>query len=87
MFLVKAGGWLCAVLFQRIHVGCPQPGCNSGGVDVDFDNDCDVDLTDLALLLGDFGCTSGCVADTNGSGTVDLSDLSNLLGRFGNICQ
>ena len=50
----------------------------------DLDGDGDVDLTDLALLLADFGCmTGGCAGDLDGDGDTDLTDLSLLLGSFG----
>ena len=53
------------------------------GVPGDLDGDGDVDLTDLSILLGEFGCTSGCTADIDGDGDVDLTDLSILLSNFG----
>lgn len=67
--------------------GCPLAGCNSGGVDADNDNDCDVDIQDLASLLGQFGMTSAASTDTDGDGDVDLQDLASVLGRFGNVCR
>ena len=69
--------------------GCPQAGCDSGGVDVDFDNDCRVTLTDLSTLLANFGTTGtpNRPGDANGNGDIDLTDLSLLLSRFGNECQ
>jgi uncharacterized repeat protein (TIGR01451 family) len=65
--------------------GCPGAGCDDGGVDADFDDDCIVSLSDLSILLGNFG-GSGSVGDTNGDAVVDLADLANLLARFGNDC-
>lgn len=56
----------------------------------DLDGDDDVDLADLAELLGCYGCREGdpcwddCVnADFDDSGCVDLSDLAFLLGCYG----
>lgn len=54
----------------------------------DVDGDGDVDLTDLALLLGAFGTCDSEVgfnsgADFDVSGCVDLADLATLLGSFG----
>ncbi len=52
----------------------------------DLDGDGDVDLTDLATLLGNYGMTSGATwedGDTDGDGDVDLSDLSALLSNYG----
>lgn len=70
--------------------GCPNPGCDSGGTDADFDNNCVVNLTDLATLLANFGRASGAsnaTGDTDGDGDTDLTDLANLLARFGMNCQ
>ena len=54
----------------------------------DVDRDCDVDLSDLAVLLNGFGSTdvqySG--ADFTGDCSVDLNDLAVLLGQFGEQC-
>ncbi len=50
----------------------------------DVDADGDVDLSDLAALLADFGCTAiPCSGDADGDGDTDLSDLAVLLGNFG----
>jgi hypothetical protein len=55
--------------------------------DLDFDND--VDLADLAQLLGHYGTTSGASyedGDIDGDGDVDLADLAALLGVYGQSC-
>ena len=52
----------------------------------DLDHDGDVDLSDLAILLSDFGCistTPPCVGDINGDAGTDLNDLAILLANFG----
>lgn len=58
-------------------------------IDGDLDGDCDVDLSDLSVLLGNFG--SGGAGhedgDIDGDGEVTLADLSLLLGNFGGVCQ
>lgn len=58
------------------------------GVVGDVDQDGDVDLSDLAALLGAYGtCLGGPAydygADIDNSGCVDLSDLAALLGNYG----
>lgn len=53
-----------------------------------LDGDGDVDLSDLASLLGVWGTCSGdpeydATADLDGSGCVDLADLATLLAHYG----
>jgi hypothetical protein len=48
-----------------------------------------VDLSDLALLLANFGTPAGATfeqGDVDGDGDVDLNDLALLLSQFGLIC-
>ena len=52
----------------------------------DTDHDGDVDLSDLAQLLGYYGTESGAtweMGDFDGDGDVDLSDLAELIGNYG----
>jgi hypothetical protein len=50
----------------------------------DLNGDGHVDLTDLAMLLADYGCnTAPCAGDTDGDGDTDLVDLATLLANFG----
>ena len=60
----------------------PCPG------DVDGDND--IDLSDLATLLANYGVPSGASytdGDLDGDGDVDLSDLATLLAVYGTTCS
>ena len=55
----------------------------------DLDGDNDIDLADLAQLLGHYGMTSGAAyedGDLDEDGDVDLSDLAALLGVYGTTC-
>ena len=55
----------------------------------DLDGDNDIDLADLAQLLGNYGTPSGAVyedGDLDADGDVDLSDLAALLGVYGDVC-
>lgn len=71
--------------FVRVAAtGCPG----------DLDVDGDVELSDLAILLSDFGCSGDdCVGDVDemgGGGAIsdtDLSDLATLLTAFGGTCE
>ena len=59
----------------------------------DFDNDGDVDLSDLAALLSKYGsCINDvdifeCKYDLNFDGCVNLSDLAGLLALYGGPCD
>jgi len=55
----------------------------------DLDGDGDVDISDLAVLLANYGTTSGAAyedGDLDGDGDVDLGDLAALLGVYGAVC-
>jgi PKD domain len=82
--------WDNVLLYTAAPAGCPIPGCTNGGIDTDFNGDCEVGLTDLSILLANFGTLSGATnatGDTDANGNVNLTDLSNLLTRFGNTCH
>ncbi len=56
----------------------------------DLDYDSDVDLADLAQLLGSYGDVGGVGyedGDIDGDGDVDIADLAALLGAYGTICE
>ena len=52
----------------------------------DFDGDGLVAVSDVLLLLGEFGCLSDCEADINGDGQVTTADMLIILGVFGVPC-
>ncbi len=57
--------------------------------DSDIDGDYDVDIQDLATLLGHFGQVEGGSledGDLDGDGDIDIQDLALLLARFGQPC-
>ncbi len=62
------------------HYQCPPcPG--------DINGDGQIDLTELAIVLGEFGATGDDLqGDLTGDGTVDLSDIALLLSVYGSGC-
>ena len=64
-----------------LTIGAPCPG--------DLDGDGDVDLSDLATILTNFGVAGGAQpedGDMDNDGDVDLSDLAAFLNAFGASC-
>ena len=47
-----------------------------------------VDVSDVLLVLSDFGCANDCndATDTDGDGTITVSDVLALLSAFGQNC-
>ncbi len=67
-----------------------SPDANGNAVPDECDNEADLDsdgivgVTDLLILLGQWGpCPAGCSADINEDGAVDVVDLLTLLGFWG----
>ena len=47
-----------------------------------------VGVSDLLVVLSDFGCTSGdCVGDLTGDNVTGIADLLLMLGAFGASCE
>jgi|GEM_PF-176166 len=52
----------------------------------DLDNDLQVTISDLTVLLSNYGCLSNCTADLDNNGAVTAADVSLFLSVFGNSC-
>ena len=58
-------------------IGCPE----------DINGNGTVEVSDVLLLLSDFGCTADCTgADVDGDGAVSVTDILLLLAAFGDEC-
>lgn len=58
-------------------LGCPE----------DINGNGTVEVSDVLILLSDFGCTSNCTgADIDGDGAVSVADILLLLAAFGEEC-
>jgi hypothetical protein len=67
----------------------PLEGYDCQGVSLcplDLNNNGAIEVSDLLIILSDFGCTSGCIGDVNGDGIVTVSDILNILSSFGEPC-
>ena len=77
-FELVGGFWAVALLGE----GTPCPG--------DLNGDGVVDISDLAILLANFGTAAGATfedGDSDGDGDVDIADLAVLLSNFGASCS
>lgn len=45
-----------------------------------------IGVTDILLLLSDFGCLNQCDHDVDGDGVITVSDVLTILGQFGEAC-
>ncbi len=94
----EATDWFSGGPFAQFYFELYEPNCpNRAGPPLtpeckwfDIDYDCVVGLSELALLLSNYGCTTGCTrwdGDFDpifeGDGDVDLSDLALLLSMYG----
>lgn len=80
---VETSNPLCTTTHDfELQLIIPIPACPG-----DFDEDGIVTVLDLIVYIGDFGCTSNCIADNTGDGQVTVADLNTLLEWFGVICE
>lgn len=109
VFLAAPGGWQLSGTIGQPDAGVTLTGggfelvggfwtgasrtrqCNECPGDINANGD--VDLSDLSILLGHFGVSSGAaceigdIAPPGGNGVVDLQDLSTALAHFGSSCN
>jgi len=81
-------------LYGTKLIHCSNPGESGKWCYADIANeDCVVDLSDLATLLANYGMTSGAthymgdLYPPGGDGAIDLSDLAELLAEYGDDCN
>jgi len=80
---VASWGDAGSITVDNVYLGPPQDCVG------DLNGDQTVDLTDLAVMLSNFGTLSGATyedGDLDGDGAVTLSDLALLLSVFGTFC-
>jgi hypothetical protein len=66
--------------------GDGQPDCDTTICAEDLNGNGMIEVSDVLLLLGDFGCTDNCTADVDGDGSVGVSDVLLLLAAYGEDC-
>ena len=45
-----------------------------------------IDISDILLILSQYGCLSACDTDVTGDGAVTISDVLSVLSVFGEVC-
>ena len=73
----------CSSFGESISLLVGSQFCCAG----DFNNDGFVNVNDLLLFLGSFGCSSNCIADLDGDDQVATTDLLLFLGLVGSLCE
>ena len=53
----------------------------------DFNEDGDIDLSDLLSICSELGKEGECTCDMDGDGDVDVNDFSSFLGVYGSDCD
>ena len=67
----------------------PSEGFDCDGVSLcplDLNSNGYVEVSDLLMILSDFGCAVDCVSDVNGDDAVTVADVLLILSSFGNPC-
>lgn len=85
LFSAQDNGTQADVLQPRLVVAALTAEFDDCPSDVTGDGS--TDISDLGIVLADFGCATGCVGDLNADGTVDITDLGLLLAAFGQPCR
>ena len=93
-------GLIGALDFACFYERCPNRGEHGKycSADIDGSDDCIVNLADLARLLSNYPCTSGCTHEMGdvsphdpncpaGDGLIGLADLAELLSQYGDNCN
>lgn len=66
----------CDGVLSAEEAACPQ----------DLNGDLFISVSDVLVVLSDFGCLEDCNADIDGDGAVTVSDVLQILSAFGTDC-
>lgn len=70
--------------FGTDHSFCLESGIDCLG---DLDGNGTVDVSDLLLILANFGCVANCTADIDNDGQVGVTDVLAMLSEFAASCN
>ena len=77
-------GGTSVVINEPVETYVPAEPCDD--LVADLNGDSLVGVGDVLMILGEFGCASGCLYDIDGDGAVSVTDVLSLLGSFGTAC-
>ena len=66
--------------------GDGEPDCDAVTCPADLNGNGTIEVSDVLILLSDFGCTTECIADIDGDGATNVNDVLLLLAAFGDDC-
>ena len=66
--------------------GDGEPDCDAVTCPADLNGNGSIEVSDVLILLSDFGCTTECIADIDGDGATNVNDVLLLLAAFGDDC-
>jgi len=66
---------------ENIELGPDAQDCPG-----DISGDGIIGVSDVLMLLANFGCLLDCTEDVDGDGAITVSDILTLLGNFGDAC-
>jgi len=65
----------------------PDPCSLLPACPADLDDNGIINVSDILMALGEFGCAGSCSADLNGDGLVSVTDILLVLSQFGQPCD
>ena len=71
----------CGAVFSEVFSAPENCFCLN-----DANVDGSINVSDILMVLAEFGCGSGCTADVTNDGNVNVSDLLSILSDFGQPC-
>jgi hypothetical protein len=73
------------VQLTALYINCTLAIDAAGTLcEADIDGNGAVDVNDLLMVIGDWGCAGTCAADITGDGAVNVQDLLQLIASWGN---
>ena len=69
--------------WQGANTVCADGWCDPNNCPTDINGDGVVSVSDILILIEQWGSCGGCTGDINSDGTVDISDLLEIVAAWG----